>query len=67
MRQMETQLMTSTMTVVEIYDLCDERGVSPTDFWAHAMGGDRADLPREDVERCMRELSGERTTAGPAD
>jgi hypothetical protein len=47
---------TSTMTIAEIYDLCDERGVSPTDFWSHAMGGDRADLPREDVERCMREI-----------
>jgi hypothetical protein len=60
--QMETQPMTSTstststMTIAEIYDLCDERGVSPTDFWAHAMGGDRAALPREDVERCMREI-----------
>jgi hypothetical protein len=47
-----------TMTIAEIYDLCDERGVSPTDFWVHAMGGDRADLPREDVDRCMREVWG---------
>jgi hypothetical protein len=23
------------------------------------MGGDRADLPREDVERCMREILGD--------
>jgi hypothetical protein len=60
MRQMETQPMTSTststMTIAEIHCLCEQRGVSPTDFWSHAMGGDRADLPREDVMRCMREI-----------
>lgn len=45
-----------TMSIAEIHDYLTEQGVSPVEFWAHAMGGDRAALPREDVERCVEEL-----------
>ena len=48
--------VTVTMTIDEIYELLEERDVCASAFWGHTMGGDRADLPREDVLRCITEL-----------
>jgi hypothetical protein len=53
----ETQKTTDTLISIEqIYDLCRERGCDVGRFWNWACGGDRAAMPREDVERCMAEL-----------
>jgi len=51
---------TTRMSIEQIYDLLAERGVSPTDFWAVMMGGDRAALPREDVESTITKMMGPR-------
>lgn len=40
---------TETMSIADIYELLAELDVNPREFWAEAMGGDRAALPREDV------------------
>ena len=55
----------TTITIADIHDLLDERDVSPADFWELAMGGDRADLPAEDVARVL-DLMGEGLTGSAA-
>lgn len=52
----DREVVDDMMTMEEIYELLEDRGISPTDFWALAMGGDRGDMPREDVEWCIRKM-----------
>jgi hypothetical protein len=53
-----------TMSVEEIYDLLEQRGVSAGAFWDHAMGGDRAALPADVVEQMVAEVQAARMTSG---
>jgi len=43
--------------IEEIENMVRSVGLDMGRFWDHAMGGDRAALPREDVERLIRELT----------
>jgi len=44
------------LSVEEVCDLLDRRGVSPSAFWSHAMGGDRAPMPWDVVQRMIVEV-----------
>jgi hypothetical protein len=56
LRELADRVAAKSLTIEQITELCKKKGVSPTKFWEEAMGGDRASLPKDDVDKIIRSL-----------